>query len=304
MLLIEFLGLTGLGCSFIVAIGVNLVLTFGFNSKFGSQHLDYHYHLDTRKGTLLGFIIPNYWDVVSNGIFAVVGLIGYIESLIVFPSKTLMENHEKMGWYLFFIGFFLVSVGSAYYHWRPNNWTLVWDRLPMTFVFMAMHYIAQRNFLPDSHLSLSGNMLIGGISILIWYLTLYLNKGEINKVQVNYLGNNDGTKLTRVEAQNIIKQVNPQLRDQLLPYYIVQFYPLIIQLYMIANWPSDAQLKLIYIIPAYVLYIIAKILEGLDLVSDKFYRYTLRGVISGHSLKHLAAGVGMIPMLVYIWNSK
>jgi len=299
-----FLGFSGLCIAFASSFFVNAALSFGLKSNSVSQMLDYHYHLDTRKGSLFGIMIPNFFDVVSNVIFAVVGFIGFLECVILLPTKILMSGSEKTSWYLFFIGFFLVSVGSAYYHWRPNNWTLVWDRLPMTFVFMAMYYISQQLFLPESEISLFGNLFVGGLSMLIWYFSLYLNKGEINKVQINYLGNNDGTGLTRPEAQKLINQVKPRLRDQLLPYYVVQFYPLIVQLYMLINWPSSAELKIYYVLPPFILYLIAKILEGADLVSDKFYKQTLKGVISGHSLKHLAAGIGMIPMLVYIYNAK
>jgi hypothetical protein len=37
-----------------------------------------------------------------------------------------------------FLGVGLVAVGSAYYHWNPNNESLVWDRLPMTIGFMGL----------------------------------------------------------------------------------------------------------------------------------------------------------------------
>jgi len=249
-------------------------------------------------------MIPNFFDVVTNAIFSVVGLIGFMECLLLFPQKSVMQSNEKYSWYLFFLAFFMVSVGSAYYHWRPNNWTLVWDRLPMTFSFMAIYYIAQRHFIPEANLSLSGNMFLGAISMIIWYLSLYLNRGKILNIHLNYLGNNDGSGLNREEAQKRIKQSNPKLYDQLLPYYIIQFYPLAVQYYMMANWPAQVEFKLVYVIPAYICYILAKLLEGADLVSDKFYTKTLRGMISGHSLKHLAAGLGMIPLLVYIWNCK
>jgi hypothetical protein len=31
-----------------------------------------------------------------------------------------------------------VALGSGYYHWRPSNSRLVWDRLPMTVGFMSL----------------------------------------------------------------------------------------------------------------------------------------------------------------------
>jgi len=204
----------------------------------------------------------------------------------------------------FLLDFFFVSIGSAYYHYRPNNWTLVWDRLPMTLGFMSLYYLSQKNFLPESKISLSGNILLGGVSVVIWYLTLFLNKGEVNKIPVNYLGNNDGTKLTRAEAQKQIRIVSPKLQDQLVPYYIIQFYPIVALLYMLYTWPQNADLRRIYVIPAIILYILAKVLESLDLVSDKFYTKIMGGAVSGHSLKHLAAGLAAISFMVYIAFAK
>jgi len=209
-----------------------------------------------------------------------------------------------MGWYSFFIGFFFVSIGSAYYHWRPNNWTLVWDRLPMTLGFMSIYYLSQKVFLPDDQISLIGNIFLGGVSILIWHISLYLNKDYVNNIHVNYLGNNDGSKLGRSDAQKEIQKVSPKLQDQLLPYYIIQFYPIIGLLYMILVWPETADLKRIYVVPALSLYILAKIFETLDLVSDRFYTKTMGGVLSGHSLKHLAAGLACISLMIYIVYAK
>ena len=32
----------------------------------------------------------------------------------------------------------LTAIGSTYYHWEPTNATLIWDRLPMAIVFMSL----------------------------------------------------------------------------------------------------------------------------------------------------------------------
>jgi hypothetical protein len=37
-----------------------------------------------------------------------------------------------------FCGLILTAAGSAYYHLAPDNARLVWDRLPMTMVFMSL----------------------------------------------------------------------------------------------------------------------------------------------------------------------
>jgi len=63
---------------------------------------------------------------------------------------------------------------------------------------------------------------------------------------------------------------------------------------------SIADLKLIYIIPTILFYILAKILEVLDLKSNAFYKVTMKGIISGHSLKHIAAGISTVSFMYYI----
>jgi hypothetical protein len=45
---------------------------------------------------------------------------------------------EQRPYWLFFTGIALTGVGSAYYHARPDNVTLFWDRLPMAIAFMAL----------------------------------------------------------------------------------------------------------------------------------------------------------------------
>jgi hypothetical protein len=86
-----------------------------------AQDETYHSFADQR--TLLG--IPNFWNVVSNLPFAVVGILGLRK------ARTAAER-------VLFAGVLLTAFGSAYYHWFPNDARLVWDRLPMTLVFMAL----------------------------------------------------------------------------------------------------------------------------------------------------------------------
>jgi len=88
----------------------------------------YHQFADLK--TVWG--IPNFLNVVTSLPFLFVGLLGIISArthpLIVAPWS----------WRFLFGGVALVGLGSAYYHWAPNHWTLVWDRLPMAVGFMAL----------------------------------------------------------------------------------------------------------------------------------------------------------------------
>src|SRR5262247_1542819 len=87
-----------------------------------SQNQSYHQFADAR--TWLG--IPNFWNVVSNLPFIAVGAVG------------LWQFHRDPATLVIFLSIFLTGFGSAYYHWNPNDGTLIWDRLPITLGFMAI----------------------------------------------------------------------------------------------------------------------------------------------------------------------
>lgn len=93
-----------------------------------AQDTDYHLFADTREFLL----IPHFFDVVSNLPFLVVGAMGLRFCL------NAKRGEAAGGWVVLFVGVTLVSVGSSYYHWNPNNDSLLWDRLPMTLGFMGL----------------------------------------------------------------------------------------------------------------------------------------------------------------------
>lgn len=92
------------------------------------QNPDYHDFGDRRAF----FGIPNFFDVVTNIPFLLVGMAG-IHFCLVSRSSSF-----RMAWITFFAGVAMVSAGSGYYHWNPTNDTLIWDRLPMTVAFMGL----------------------------------------------------------------------------------------------------------------------------------------------------------------------
>lgn len=114
-------------------------------------HQDQSYHSFGDRRTLLG--IPNFWDVVSNFPFAVVGLMG------LFVFRGFAER-------VLFLGIFFTAFGSAYYHLNPDDARLFWDRLPMTIAFMSIFAIAvqQRRLVVPL-------VIVGVASIVWWRLT-------------------------------------------------------------------------------------------------------------------------------------
>jgi hypothetical protein len=125
------------------------------------QNQNYHNFAD-RKAF---FEIPNFLDVMSNIAFLFTGIAG----LGVCFRKNL--GVMQTAWFVLFIGVALVSVGSAYYHWSPNNQTLVWDRLPMTLGFMGLFVVMLGEYINEQFSKfLIPAIVLGFSSVIYWHL--------------------------------------------------------------------------------------------------------------------------------------
>jgi uncharacterized membrane protein YwaF len=215
------------------------------------QDVAYHAFGDHRR--LIG--IDNFWNVVSNVPFVLVGLLGLHECW----RQTEGGKIPHIAMYklpgvvrTFFVGVLLTGLGSAYYHVDPNNQTLIWDRLPMTISFMAFFSLvigchvdfnlARRALIP---------LLIAGLaSVLYWSYT---------------------------EAHGV---------GDLRPYALVQFLPIMIIPVLIVGSKSEAlRSKTIWKIIGF--YALAKALEHWDVQIFQ----ALGSEMSGHAMKHVAAGL-------------
>jgi hypothetical protein len=76
--------------------------------------------------------VPNFWNVLSNAGYLVVGILG----LAWLPHVRTPEL--RPAYVTFCIAVTLVAFGSSWYHYAPSNESLVWDRLPMAPGFMAL----------------------------------------------------------------------------------------------------------------------------------------------------------------------
>lgn len=94
------------------------------------QDLAYHRFADTR--TLLG--VPNFWNVVSNLPFLIVGIWG----MTVVSRRHVQPPALRPAYLIFYFGIFMTAFGSGYFHLVPSNDSLVLDRLPMTIGFAGM----------------------------------------------------------------------------------------------------------------------------------------------------------------------
>ena len=159
---------------------------------------------------------------------------------------------------VFFTGVFLTGFGSGYYHLDPSNETLVWDRLPMTLAFMAFFSMVV------------GEYLSPGLGRkLLWPL---LAVGVLSIVYWH---------ITESEG-----------RGDLRPYALVQFLPMVlIPMILLMFRPRlNGSMFLWAMIAAYG---VSKIAEYFDAQI-----YAAIGVMSGHSIKHIAAAVGTL--FIYI----
>lgn len=124
------------------------------------QNESYHIFSDTN----MLFHIPNFWNVISNLPFFIIGTFG------LYKLNTISEN--KIQYFILFLGITLVSIGSGYYHLKPDNYTLVWDRIPMTIAFMSLFSIIISEFIDfkKDRFILFPALVIGISSVLVWMI--------------------------------------------------------------------------------------------------------------------------------------
>ena len=127
-------------------------------------------HAFVDRRTILG--IPNFGDVVSNVAFLVVGVIGLVV-VARMPDSRFVDARERWPWLSLFAGVTLVALGSAYYHLAPDGDRLVWDRLPITIVFMSFFaaVVAERVSVRLGTWALAVLLPLGVITVWYWAST-------------------------------------------------------------------------------------------------------------------------------------
>nr|KYP63174.1 hypothetical protein KK1_017741 [Cajanus cajan] len=129
------------------------------------QSQEYHNFADHR--TFFG--IPNALNVISNFPFLVIGLIGLVLCHHGNYFRLSLQG-ELWGWTCFYVGVAAVAVGSSYYHLKPDDARLVWDRLPMTVAFTSIIaiFIIERIDERKGMISIIPLILAGIISIVFF----------------------------------------------------------------------------------------------------------------------------------------
>lgn len=164
---------------------------------------------------------------------------------------------NRLAYITLFLGTALVALGSGYYHLWPDNNTLVWDRLPMTIAFMALFAIVLSEFISEKL----------GKTVLLPFLGLGLAS-----VVYWYVTESAGV-------------------GDLRYYVIVQFFPMLTIPIILICYESKFTHTTAYwlLLGAYLL---AKVTEHFDAAI-----FDLLGVVSGHSIKHIAAALGLYLLL-------
>ena len=134
---------TGVRVAILIVAAIAVVVATAVQPPI-HQPASYHRFADHRSW--LG--IPNFMDVVSNLGLLIGGAMG-VAFLLSSKSRRgwrFTDPRERWLYLVVFIGVILTCFGSIYYHWNPNNETLVWDRLPMTLIFTSLlaAIVAQR----------------------------------------------------------------------------------------------------------------------------------------------------------------
>jgi len=159
----------------------------------------------------------------------------------------------RVAYGVFFAGVALVCFGSGYYHWNPDNVSLAWDRLPIAVSIMVLVAIVIGEHIDERIARISVLPLMALGAYSVWWWSY-----------TEMLG-----------------------RGDLRLYGLVQFLSLVLVALTLLLIPSRLN-GIGYVWGVVGTYGLAKVFEALDTQI-----YAVGQLISGHSLKHVAAAVGM-----------
>jgi len=216
------------------------------------QPLAYHQFADRRSW--LG--IPNFGDVASNILFLAAGLWGLVSLFRKSSRQRFIDARERWPYVFVFLGLLLTACGSAYYHLAPDNARLVWDRLPMTVVFMP----------------LVAAMLMERVNVKLglWLLPVLIAVGIASVLQWHFS--------------------EQQGAGDLRLYAAVQLYALLALLAALVLPSGYTRGSHLLVVAG--LYVLAKVCETADRPI-----FSWGHLVSGHTLKHLAAGAAGLCIL-------
>ena len=175
-----------------------------------------------------------------------------------------LEHKINLIYPVFFGGLIAAFFGSGYYHLEPNALGLMLDRIPITVTFIALYCIVLSEYI---HPLLGYRLFVPAVIYSVISVIYWYVSDTI-----------DG-------------------RGDLSAYVLVQLIPIIHLPLVIGLFKSQFSHGRYYLY-ALLAYILAKWAE-----SNDEQLYALLGGISGHSIKHLLAGLGGI--IIYLgWSRR
>ncbi|MBN2338989.1 MAG: alkaline phytoceramidase [Acidobacteria bacterium] len=201
----------------------------------------YHAFADGRS--LAG--VPNALDVLSNLPLVVLGAVGLVRCRRGGDPGRLKA--------LFFATVLLTGIGSSLYHLQPNDDTIVWDRLPLSVMSVALFgaMLAERVSLRAGRIVAWGAVIAGPASVGYWRWSELRGAGDLR------------------------------------PYGYLQLFPVLLIVLLLILRPEGGMRAKTFA-AAFGCYAAARAAELLD---APVLAWT--GIVSGHTLKHLLAAVAV-----------
>lgn len=209
------------------------------------------YHNFADKRALLG--VSNCLDVLSNALFLVVGILGIRFVMCKSPEErsTFVDPVERWAYLIFFLAVGATVFGSAYYHLRPSDSRLLWDRLPMAIGFLSLvaGVVCERTTPKNGLRYLIVLPVWGAGTVYYWFATQENGHGDLR------------------------------------PYVIAQFGSMLAIVLLVTLFPPRYTRGRDLLISLGI-YGLAKVFEYYDTLI-----FGWAGIVSGHTLKHLTAAV-------------
>lgn len=183
-------------------------------------------------------------------------------AIMVRSRRAVEHGAERWAYAALFAGTFLTAFGSAYYHLAPDNARLVWDRLPMTIGFMGLVAAVVAERVSLDAARRALLPLVVIGAASVWYWHWTESNGA----------------------------------GDLRFYGAVQFGSLLLVVLLLALFPSRYR-DSGYFWVALGLYAAAKLFELLDRQI-----FATGGIVSGHTLKHVAAAASIGCLAVMLWK--
>jgi len=246
----------------IMLLCIPVILVAGATLYFPPLPQDPQYHNFADQRTMVS--VPHMLNVASNLPFVIFGLMGLWYVLRLGDqdrSMAFVDEWNRRSYLIVFAFVALTGIGSTYYHANPTTQTLYWDRLPLTVVFCAfLAIVVAERVGPRIGARLLFPMIAAGVA----GITYWKWSESVGAGDIRF-------------------------------YAMIQFGGIVVICFLLVLFPTRFSRPMdLYIVLGW--YVLAKLLETLDVSI-----FSATGeVVSGHTLKHLAAamaGYWMLRML-------